>query len=475
MFAFKLSVLDYRGHHDCLVDKDILRSKFSFAAFVARYVLKRSFVAASKIHQPETRSLFPKLEDAEIINLNNTIRGTAKVCAADDLELSFTGGYDDIDFLDASYPLNPRIDQFDERPHFSPHGHMPMLPASNWDEQSKLDHLAYSQYAPPSVISSQTLSYLSSLPLESGSNMLHNSASKAPAPLVQIQSQPLPQSYFQQEELATQSHFALNMIGLNTHFAFNDFGYSHHLDSLPLYTSSSESNASPLDEMFLKGTEDLKTPRNPSLTFIPQKNLKRKFNDFSPSSTSSEPQTAELFSLEPITHERTSSFAGAKKVKVEGFDISLGQALETDIQLSGDEELKYKCDQCESKFKVKSYLTRHRRKHNKANAFVCPFFETDDKPHEAKNGTRCHHTGGFSRRDTYKTHLKALHFIYPPGTKSSDRNSIGGRCAGCFDFFESNAKWLKFHIEGNQCKGIVGKNDTVAVKQEEIKQELENF
>lgn len=463
MFLFNLTVLGARGSSDCLFDKNILRSKFSFAAYVAKFVFKRPPVPTREIPQP--KSLFPKLEDAEIINLNNTIRGTARVCAADDLELSFSGGYDDVDFLDGSYALNPRLDQFDDHSNFNHHGHMPMLPTVQRNDQNKFSH-----HATPSILSSQALSYLSSLPLESGSNMLYISGSKAQAPLVQIQSQPLPQSYFQQEEMATQSHFALNMIGLNTHFAFNDFGYTNHqLDNLSLYSSASESNASPLDEMFFNGADEVKPVKNSSLNFMPAKSLKRKLNDFSPSSTPAEPQTTELFSLENIPREHDVGFTGAKKVKVEGFDVSFGaQALETDSQFSGDEDLKYKCDQCDSKFKVKSYLTRHRRKHNNANAFVCPFFATDDAPQNTKSGTRCHHTGGFSRRDTYKTHLKALHFIYPPGTKSSDRNSIGGRCAGCFDFFESNAKWLKHHIEGHQCKGIVGKNDARTIKQEEI-------
>lgn len=474
MFAFNLTVLESRGTYDTLFDKNILRSKFSFAAFVSKYVFKRALSPAREIPEVPTRSLFPKLEDAEIINLNNTIRGTAKVCAADDLELSFTGGYDDIDFLDASYPLNPRIDQFEERSHLN-HSHMTMLPTSQWDEQSKLERSSYSQYGPPSVISSNALSFLSSVPFESASTILHNSVSKAHAPLVQIQSQPLPQSYFQQEELANQSHFALNMIGLNTHFAFNDFGYSNsQLESLPLYSSSSDSNASPLDEMFLKGSVELKIVKD-TLEFMPPQNLKRKFNDFSPSATSSDSQTTDLFSLSTISQDHAPGFAVTKKIKVEGFNVSLDHLSETDGASSGDEELKYKCDQCDSKFKVKSYLTRHRRKHNNANAFVCPFFEADDAPQEAKNGTRCHHTGGFSRRDTYKTHLKALHFIYPPGTKSSDRSTIGGRCAGCFDFFESNANWLKSHIEGNQCKAIIGRNDSVEIKQEEIEQESEKF
>ncbi|KAK6202311.1 zinc finger protein [Scheffersomyces amazonensis] len=114
--------------------------------------------------------------------------------------------------------------------------------------------------------------------------------------------------------------------------------------------------------------------------------------------------------------------------------------------------LNHSCPHCSAAFKVKGYLTRHLKKHNSAKAFVCPFYQ---EPSDGTSGTKCHPTGGFSRRDTYKTHLKALHFIYPPGTKSNERNSISGRCAGCFQFFENNIQWLETHIETGSCTGTV--------------------
>ena len=118
-----------------------------------------------------------------------------------------------------------------------------------------------------------------------------------------------------------------------------------------------------------------------------------------------------------------------------------------------DDLLKYKCPHCDAKFKVKGYLTRHVKKHNSLKAFKCPFYKD---PGNETSGTKCHPTGGFSRRDTYKTHLKALHFIYPPGTKSSERSSVSGRCAGCFQYFENNMKWLETHIEnGYGCQRSV--------------------
>ncbi|CDK29394.1 unnamed protein product [Kuraishia capsulata CBS 1993] len=130
---------------------------------------------------------------------------------------------------------------------------------------------------------------------------------------------------------------------------------------------------------------------------------------------------------------------------------------------SASESSQYQCPDCASNFKVKSYLTRHMKKHLAAKAFMCPFYseegsDDDGKSTILRSGTKCHTTGGFSRRDTFKVHLKALHFIYPPGTKSSMRNSIGGRCAGCFQFFETNAVWMEEHISKNKCPGAVNKN-----------------
>ncbi|KAG7664470.1 STP3 [[Candida] subhashii] len=110
----------------------------------------------------------------------------------------------------------------------------------------------------------------------------------------------------------------------------------------------------------------------------------------------------------------------------------------------------FECPHCDATFKVKGYLTRHLKKHSSSKAFMCPFYQED-----GNIGTKCHPTGGFSRRDTFKTHLKALHFIYPPGTKSSERNQHSGRCAGCFQYFENNALWLERHIEMQKCEGTV--------------------
>ncbi|CAX42961.1 proteolytically activated transcription factor, putative [Candida dubliniensis CD36] len=117
---------------------------------------------------------------------------------------------------------------------------------------------------------------------------------------------------------------------------------------------------------------------------------------------------------------------------------------------NGTIENRFDCPSCDASFKVKGYLTRHLKKHSTNKAFECPFFDN-----HGVYGSKCHPTGGFSRRDTFKVHLRALHFIYPAGVKANQRSSFSGRCAGCFQFFDSNSEWLENHIEAGKCTGTV--------------------
>ncbi|AAS53959.1 AFR588Wp [Eremothecium gossypii ATCC 10895] len=64
--------------------------------------------------------------------------------------------------------------------------------------------------------------------------------------------------------------------------------------------------------------------------------------------------------------------------------------------------------------------------------------------------SNCHITGVFSRCDTYKNHLKALHFEYPPGTKKRERAKIHGRCKHCGMKFDNVDMWLNEHV-GKVC------------------------
>lgn len=107
-----------------------------------------------------------------------------------------------------------------------------------------------------------------------------------------------------------------------------------------------------------------------------------------------------------------------------------------------DVEYAFRCVHCPSKFKIKGYLTRHLKKHASRKEYSCPYWLSDRK---------CHPTGGFSRKDTYHTHLKSIHFIYPVGTSRCERKNSSGCCAACYQEFSSNSEWLKIHIHTYVC------------------------
>ncbi|KAK9255051.1 hypothetical protein V1507DRAFT_453858 [Lipomyces tetrasporus] len=109
----------------------------------------------------------------------------------------------------------------------------------------------------------------------------------------------------------------------------------------------------------------------------------------------------------------------------------------------------FQCPHCPSKFRIKGYLTRHLKKHAVNKAYTCPFFDPT-------SSTPCHSTGGFSRRDTYKTHLKSRHFVYPAGTRSDQRAGMRGWCAACGMLFACNENWVENHVEGGECRAFHG-------------------
>lgn len=111
------------------------------------------------------------------------------------------------------------------------------------------------------------------------------------------------------------------------------------------------------------------------------------------------------------------------------------------------------CHYCDASFKIMGYLNRHIKKHAIEKPFRCPFY---DPTQDAKY--RCHSYGGFSRRDTFKMHLKARHFKYAhrdkKGKDGNIVNNIEGTCLQCGQYFSSCYDWVKDHIEGGQCKKI---------------------
>jgi hypothetical protein len=128
-------------------------------------------------------------------------------------------------------------------------------------------------------------------------------------------------------------------------------------------------------------------------------------------------------------------------------DLAVSPDSSTSTPSSLVSSVQFVCPECNACFRIKGYLTRHMKKHADKKAYTCPFYNPmSDSP--------CHPTGGFSRRDTYKTHLKARHFVYPPGTKSEKRGKVGGSCSGGGIRYESNETWVEEHIQKNLCKGI---------------------
>lgn len=268
------------------------------------------------------------------------------------------------------------------------------------------------------------------------------------------------------------SHFKLNMIGLHPQTYFNDF---YPQKSSPQLVVSTDSSAAPLDDEFGPLT------RHSLLLMLEVPPVMDYYADAAAAHHSAAAHAALAVPSVPMTVPMPQPMAKpalARKRKMSDDDDrrpSLVLVLLLMGLLSPDnhghshghgrkvarQKSSYDCLYCDALFKVKGYLTRHLKKHNSLKAFVCPFYEE-----EGNLGTKCHPTGGFSRRDTYKTHLKALHFIYPPGTKLTERNEVGGRCAGCFEHFESNHQWLVRHIEVGECKGTIGAKSSPTVKQE---------
>lgn len=108
------------------------------------------------------------------------------------------------------------------------------------------------------------------------------------------------------------------------------------------------------------------------------------------------------------------------------------------------------CEYCSRGFARPNDLFRHIKCHWKEigsdkGQFKCPY-----KNHTS--GDHCGHNSGiFSRCDTFKNHLKAIHFQYPNGIKKEQRAKSAGTCRMCQLSFNSVDDWLNNHLEKNQC------------------------
>ncbi|ODQ80143.1 hypothetical protein BABINDRAFT_161125 [Babjeviella inositovora NRRL Y-12698] len=166
----------------------------------------------------------------------------------------------------------------------------------------------------------------------------------------------------------------------------------------------------------------------------------------SESSTTSTPQA------KPEKAKQTRMNAKADSVCTKSdFDSADDFGSDDDGLASGDGSASgsdvYACQMCPAEFRVRGYLTRHMKKHSTKKAYTCPFFSDNAR-------VKCHAHGGFSRRDTYKTHLKSRHFTYPPGTKCGSRGDVSGWCGLCGKEYKDNELWVELHIETGECGGL---------------------
>lgn len=191
-------------------------------------------------------------------------------------------------------------------------------------------------------------------------------------------------------------------------------------------------------------------------------------NNISPTISNSSSNNESILSNN-INNQYPTSYNNSIKAESKGYedngisDSHTPKSLNTPSPSSSNGELKsHQCPHCEATFKLRGYLTRHLKKHSIKKAYSCPFHQFSIYIDENNITHKCHPTGGFSRRDTYKTHLKSRHFKYPKGTKTKERAKSSGNCSMCDEFFPNSEIWCEVHIEGGECKflpqGFKGKS-----------------
>lgn len=481
------------------IDTQILLKTFSVRSYLNQYIFHRKPL---QMTTSDVQELFPLICKSEILALNNTVRGMAKVCAADDLEFPFFGENAQMDYLDdrsSTQFQNPYHDQigFFTNDFQSTHNNAYM------DTHDHSSHAPgfYNGYSYSSAIEEQSLSNLySSNDSQSLMGALQHpvmgreSNIKQQLPYVQIQTQAFPKMLY--DEYSVEHYFGTNnntnnntsnvnnLDRVNTtaqssqQAFFTDMKHVSISDSFSC-GSSVESFDSPLDEIFVK-TSYGNSSVQPSMgsDMLARKRKLVESPDFTTGSSEVDlPCSFKMETSKKMKRERgfstnTSIASLDMEASVSGASIPKHSGVKVKRESEGS---RFVCNHCDAEFRVRSYLTRHLRKHNNAMAFVCPFYQDIEVDDDhlflcgGKTGAKCHPTGGFSRKDTFKTHLKALHFIYPPRTRSRERSTLGGRCAGCFEYFDTNVAWFKEHIEPKVCPGFVNKRAAAS----SIKQEMD--
>lgn len=122
---------------------------------------------------------------------------------------------------------------------------------------------------------------------------------------------------------------------------------------------------------------------------------------------------------------------------------------EEEVSKTRHEQEEFVCHYCDARFKIRGYLTRHIKKHALQKAYYCPYYNEKAPP-----DLRCHNNGGFSRRDTYKAHMKTRHIMYPSGVKSQERFKSSGHCSHCGEYSPNVEFWVEDHVESGQCTAL---------------------
>lgn len=441
-----LSVGLHLAYPDQPINALLLKGVFSVVEYLKRYVFRQTAKSARSVSK--TDGLFPRVCRSEIHIIDNTLDSMAKVCAADDFEFPIFGESMQIDTLEDHGVAHPQHqhrlycvscdrDIFSRTflPAFGKHGHDHMhfhdTKAENVPGFSALDDtLVITQFSSQKDPRALDVFQQPFMVPEMGAKQLSR--------YVQINSQLCPETV-KTGDYARYSLSRGNYQDMAQSPFLSDLKHSQMSESMS-YRLSSASLDSTLDEIF---SDD--PPSNRNECALPQWVTRNRRN--------TSPHVASAFPLVSPEIQLPASYKMEKfqKVKSELCQLVANFKLKDDE----DNQLRFRCPHCESEFRVRSYLTRHLKKHTNSMAYVCPFYQDDDEQCGKKAGGKCHPTGGFSRKDTFKTHLKALHFIYPPRTRSKERSTIGGRCAVCFEYFPNNTVWLQNHIEPGLCPGFV--------------------
>ncbi|GEQ72052.1 hypothetical protein JCM33374_g5738 [Metschnikowia sp. JCM 33374] len=230
-----------------LVSKSLLLSRFNISVFF------RKCTVAWLINQNSSKqqeSLFPEIKQSHVSNLTNTFKGMAIVCAADDLELSFSGETGQIEIFDNFVSTDPQQFihnqmEFSNGKNSLNTAHFPTFEKSLSSELGSSyhsSHFGMEDYSPNSVSSanSQTVRF----PYD---HSQHN-RNQPERSFVNINNNALPEFGF--DFMANhQSHYDMMATGVDMSTQFTDFKHGSFNDALSC-GSSIDSFESPLDEMF---------------------------------------------------------------------------------------------------------------------------------------------------------------------------------------------------------------------------------